>query len=277
MRKSLIFVCAAFLLGGENAFSIEPPASPSPYGNGPDVANVEKTDLSESEKIAITLLEGVLHVAEAKVDASSCADSVGEYPLTVLSDVNFNMFELSVLSLGGSYKLVATPQSEQQIDISDKGIGFFSGMNVGGFVAQAIYNPTANNMISQENAVSIVGKNGIQLDRYHSLFSGIFYNGSEGVNVHEVYGSGLQYVRKVVYPISKYWHRLKIHRGSGRLARTVIVKDLIAGGDKSCRVMVDVSGTNDGLEFFFQSGRLVVTILNPSAPTPELIQPPFFL
>lgn len=277
MRKNLIFLYVAILSGfGANVFANDPPSSLSSYNNGPDVEAVESTDLSETEKIAISLVEAILHVAEAKIDASSCAASVGEYPLTVLADINFSMFELSVLSLGGSYKLVANPLSEKQIDVNDKGGGFFSGVKVAGLVAHAILNSKANNMISQTSVVSVLAGKNKTPDRYYSLFSGVFYNGSEGVNVHEVYGSGLQYINKLTYPESKYWHRLKIHRGSGRLARTVIVKDLLAGAE-SCRVMVDVSGTNDGLEFFFQSGKLVISTQDPSIPTPELKQPPFFL
>jgi len=281
MNKFTIFVSATLMTGFSSAaFSVDPPAMPPVYLGGPTSVAVASTNMSEHERIAFSLLEAAMQVAEAKIHATSCGTvaAEGTFPLNVLSDTSADIYNLSITSLGGAYALVANPlpivpqPGGQKIDITDTGVGTFNGRPVGIFRGRATYND-ANNILFQRGAVSVIGNNGSP-DRYQSKVIKDFYQGTQGANQYEIFDWGLQVLLKKTYPVNKYWQRSKAHRSDGTNGRTVFVKDRLVGGSK-CRILINVAGLNDGFEFLQQSGSMTVSTVNPGAPVPELSAPPF--
>jgi len=282
-------ILAAVSTASFAAPGFEPPTVDAIYSGGPQSPLVASTDLSAAERSAYANYEALMQIAEARIHASSCANSVGTFPVTAYSDgalapvgpaTNF----ATVLSPGGvgSLKVEASLQPfvlgfGQQILIDQVGAGSLKGKTVAGYHADLAYN-NVNNMMDSTSSVSVASING-KLDKYYGKVIKDFYQGDKNgdpssADYYNIYDWGLQSLDKLGYPVNKYWQRSKSHRDDGTFGRTVFVKDRLVGAT-SCRIIIDTTGYNNQ-DYFSQSGNLIIQSgVNPDAAVPQFHEYPF--
>lgn len=267
------------------AFSADPPSPPPNYNSGPQSPLVANTDLSDAEKAAYALYEGILQIAEAKIHATSCATAAGSSSVTAFTDgsqFNPTMNFVNVISLGGSFTLEANLRENinsrgQKINIDQSGSGSLAGTSVFGYKGAMTYN-APNNMLYGQASVFVTGINGLP-NRYFSNVIKDFNRGSLNSSDNDfftIFDWGLQSLHKEGFPVNKYWQRSKSRRSDGGVARTVFVKDRLVGST-ACRIVIDtgkINGINNA-SFFFQTGTLVISTVTPGADVPACSEPPF--
>jgi hypothetical protein len=120
MNIKLNIITAAILAAVSTAaLAQEPPAVPNIYLGGPTSPLVASTDLSLAERTAYANYEAVMQIAEARIHATSCSNSAGEFAVTAKSDgvvaspaTNY----VKVVSPGGSFTVAANSQLPDTID-----------------------------------------------------------------------------------------------------------------------------------------------------------------
>ena len=273
----LIALTSAILMTAMSsaAFSMEPPAAPSQYNNGPSSPLVATTNMSDAERAAFALLEGVMIVAKAKIHATSCSATVGTYPASIftnglLATDTAADNSITVTSLGGQFKLNADMQPKvafrgQLVKVSQVGAGQFDGRAVSNLTMNGYYN-VANNMLTQSGTVDVVGANG-RPDRYAGHLIKDFYRGSlDSANpeFYLIYDWGLEALKKLGYPVNKYWQRSKARRSDGTSGKIVFVQDRLVGAT-SCRITIALEGSNQE-DFVLMNGDVTVSTAKPSDP-----------
>jgi hypothetical protein len=264
------------------AFSANPPSVPANYDNGPQSPLVASTDLSDAERAAYGLYEGIMQIAEAKIHATSCTSAASTSTISVFSDGSLGDTSQNfadVISFGGTLSLVADLQDKvdfrgQKINVDQVGPGALAGTAVADYDGHVKYN-VPNNMMYGSAKVDVRGINGF-MDRYQSKVIKDFNRGSTNPfdpEYYNIYDWGLQSLHKLKFPVNKYWQRSKAHRDNGTPARTVFVKDRLVGSSK-CRIVIDTTGFNNE-DFFQQTGTLVIEKVKPSTPVPAFSEFPF--
>ena len=260
-----------------------PPAAPTVYDNGPMSPFVNQTNLSEQERVAYALLEGMMQAAEGYVHANGCPASKLELPLSVYSDALGSPKILGDASLGSApniFKLLAVADNAgsfrgQFIDVTQNpapAAQFINGKPTANFVNKMTYN-SANNMMVGQMAVDTLGING-QLNSFTGYVIKDFYKGEDkrptgGDNeLFLIIDWGLQSLSKEDYPVEKYWQRSKVRRSDGGNGQTVFVKDRLVGVTP-CRITVALAGQN-GPGIYQQSGKMYIENVTPIAPSSEL-------
>ncbi len=257
------------------------PAAPTIYASGPMSPSLV-VKLSEAEKAAFSLYEGVMQIAEAQIHATSCAS--GTYDINVYADgVSSNHAEVyaagsTTKEFGLSASLGTSVQNRgQEVTVSlavpSVGSSSFNGSSITTYTSNLYFNNTDNMMVANNASISIAGVNGMP-DSYTGNVIKDFYMGNTSDDTQPDYYNvidwGLQSVSKLGYPVDKWWQRSKSHRSDGTLARTVFVKDRLVGVT-DCRIIIDTNGTNDGYSLFWQgssnpgnTGTLTIAPVTPS-------------
>ncbi len=264
------------------AFSANPPSAPNAYNNGPNSPLVANTDLSDAERAAYGLYEGIMQIAEAKIHATSCTSAASTSTISVFADGSLEDTSqnfVDVISAGGALTLVADLQDKvsfrgQKINIDQSGAGSLAGTPVANYDGHVKYN-VPNNMLYGTAKVDVRGINGF-MDRYQSKVIKDFNRGSldqSNPDFYNIFDWGLQSLHKLKFPVNKYWQRSKSHRDNGTIGRTVFVKDRLVGSSK-CRIVIDTTGSNNE-DFFSQTGTLVIEKVKPSKSVPAFSEFPF--
>ena len=254
---------------------VDPTPPPFEYDNGPESPLLTTTDLSDPERAAFALLEGVITVTKAKIHATSCSATVGAYPMSIFANGLLSSDALAdnsvtVTSFGGSYRLGADMHAKiafrgQKVEITQTSAGAFADRAVSNFTSSGYYN-VANNMLTQASTVDVVGANG-RPDRYAGRLIKDFYRGSLDNNNPEfylIYDWGLEALSKLGYPANKYWQRSKVRRSDGASGKIVFVQDRLVGAT-SCRIQIELDGDNYA-DYVLMSGSLTVSTKKPSDP-----------
>lgn len=283
MNKFTTLASTALIAGFSTvAFSANPPSAPENYNYGPQSPLVANTDLSDAERAAYALYEGIMQIAEAKIHATSCTSAAGTSSITAFSDGSLydgSQNFADVTSAGGVLSLEANLQDKvsfrgQKIVVEQYGAGSLAGTAITNYKGSVKYNEP-NNMLWGYAKVDVVGINGFA-DRYQSKVIKDFNRGAVNPSYSDYYTIfdwGLQSLHKLGYPVNKYWQRSKSRRDNGSIGRTVFVKDRLVGSSK-CRIVIDTQGFNNE-DYFSQSGTLVIEKVKPSTPVAAFGEYPF--
>jgi hypothetical protein len=287
MNIKITAISAGILVALSTAASAqlaEAPAAPTMYASGPTSPNLTTVSLSEAERSAYALYEGVLQVVEAQIHASSCAPNT--YNISIYADGALNSPStnyVNVMAAGSStveFGLTASVQPEsvsrgQQINVSSVSGGAFNGSLISSFGSTYVYNNIDNLLVGNNAQTILRGINGLP-DTYTGDVIKDFYMGNvtdpTNPDYYNIIDWGLQAVSKLGYPVEKWWQRSKSHRDDGTNGRTTFVKDRLVGAT-SCRISIDTTGTNDGFSLFWEgainpdnTGVLTISPIAPSAP-----------
>ncbi|MCB1881972.1 MAG: hypothetical protein H6964_14055 [Chromatiaceae bacterium] len=289
MAKIKIIATAVAVASTSTMAIAAPPAAPIVYHVGPFSPSLSQTNLSEQERVAYALLEGMMQAAEGYIHANGCPTSKLELPLSVYSDALGSPKILGDASLGSApniFKLNAVADNSgsfrgQFIDVTQSLAPlaqFINGKPTANFVNKMIYN-SANNMMVGQMAVDTLGING-QLNSFTGYVIKDFYQGEDNrepggddiligdSDLFLIIDWGLQSLSKEGYPVEKYWQRSKVRRSDGGQGQTVFVKDRLVGVTP-CRITVSLAGLN-GPSLFQQSGKLIIEYVAPAAGSAEL-------
>jgi hypothetical protein len=256
------------------------PTAPEKYNTGPLSPGANKTALTEQERVAYALLEGLMQATEGYIHGNGC-DAIDE-PVKVYSDAlgtdpsdatkRLIIGNASLGTVPGIFNLEAVADNQdnfrgQVIEVDQTGdpaMQYINGKEVANFSNTMTYN-SANNMMVGEMSVSVQGEHG--LNSYSGYVIKDFYKGEKktgGDNeLYLVIDWGLQSLSKEDYPLEKYWQRSKVHHSDGDDGRTVFVKDRLVGVTK-CRITISLNGANAD-SVVDQSGNLVVEKVAPDA------------
>ncbi|MCB1851212.1 MAG: hypothetical protein KDI83_10635 [Gammaproteobacteria bacterium] len=269
------------------AAAAPPPGAPSVYNNGPFTPAMNVTNLSEQERVAYALLEGIMQSAEAKIHAHGCqavtlplsvyVDAVGTTPTATLGAQANDRLILSLKTVvDGGFR-------GKTYNLGQDVAGFINGTPVFGYLGTMIYN-SANNMMLGNMEVNVLSSNWVP-NKFTGHVVKDFYMGSavgsEGAGAgggddqgrvegtdeqHLVFDWGLQSLLKESYPVEKYWQRSKSRRSDGGNGQTAFVKDRLVGVTP-CRIAIALSGLNQ-VDIFWQTGSLTISTLKPAEVTP---------
>ncbi|MGD0961256.1 MAG: hypothetical protein ABSB19_15725 [Methylomonas sp.] len=264
----------------------EAPAAPGIYANGPASPNLLVTvvALSDAERTAFALFEGVMQVVEAQIHATTCTPlsySVSIYADGSLNNPTNNLIDIvTVGSNVPEFGLVANVQPEsigrgKQIAVSLAQVGSFNGTAIRSFSSNYVYNNFDNILVGNFATTNLIGINGLP-DTYTGDVIKDFYMGNvtdpTNPDYYNVIDWGVQSVSKLGYPVDKWWQRSKTHRDDGDNGRTTFVKDRLVGVTL-CRITIDTTGLNDGYNVFWEGysnpdnyGTLTVSPVAPGAP-----------
>ena len=278
MSKIKMLVAAVAVASVSTLAVAASPTAPGIYDNGPMSPSVNKTNLSEQERIAYALAEGMMQSAEAYVHANGCPTSLA-LPMSVYSDALGSPNKIGSASLGSApdiLKLEATAELNslsfrgQAVDVSQAAapaVQYINGKEVANFVNKMVYN-SANNMMVGNVTVDTDSINGV-MNTFTGLVIKDFYKGvdntaTQGDNeLFLIIDWGLQSLSKEDYPVEKYWQRSKVRRSDGGNGQTVFVKDRLVGVTP-CRITVDLAGAN-GPSLFDQKGTMTIEYVMPGA------------
>lgn len=252
-----------------STLSAHPFMPPEIYANGPLSPIDAKTDLFIPEMAAYAMLEAAMQQVQTVVSATSCTSLVGTYDIDLYSDGStFNPDSNFVVvdSPGSSFKLNAVISNNikfrgQEILIKQFGNGAFKKVDIANYSARVSYNALGS-IMNTNSSTNVRGNDG-RFTVYQGLLIHNFYRA-----IDEISGLPLilEYAQnslsKLGYPIENFWQRSKLLRGDGATGRTVLVKDRFVGPN-ACRIIVDLFGDNN-LDFFWQTGSLIVTTAVPS-------------
>ena len=276
------------------------PTAPSVYNTGPMSPAVNTTNLSEQERIAFALLEGMMQASEAYVHANGCPANKLTIPLSAYADAlgapavllpfTGNVGVATLGSAPNIFILRAKADNSnnfrgQIIDVAQATLvlnpfndplpQYINGKATANFVNKMTYN-SANNMMVGDMSVDTMSING-SLNSFKGLVIKDFYKGEDksGTTNNQLDNElfliidwGLQSLSKYDYPVEKYWQRSKTRRSDGGNGQTVFVKDRLVGVTP-CRITVALSGSN-GPSIFNQAGSLSIESVTPSTTSTEL-------
>lgn len=235
--------------------------------------------LTAQEKTAFTLLNSLMDIVSAKVDADSCNELRGAYPL-----------KLFAVGVGGQRKennmvTVQLPVHEvsvmgyPKIAVLDIGLiintvyGKTSHYNDYDPVQlyRGNYNYNANGSLLQMSSDLILKKDKYSDSvSYDTTATTSFYPSVDSApdkgyaaNV----GWGMAQLSDAKTPKSKYWQRFTANRDDEANGHVFFVRDLLASGIP-CRVKIDISG-HSGIDNISQEGFLTVEMASPGDPVGE--------
>ncbi|MBS3951339.1 MAG: hypothetical protein KGZ88_00055 [Methylomicrobium sp.] len=279
LTSAVIISCSSIVC----AESLNPPAISDIYAMDPNSTLTTNTDLSNPERSAFALYDGIMDVAEARIHASSCSDAIGEYKVNIFSDgrVRGRRQNNTVLltSSGGSYRLFAIPSEP----VTGRGVtillyqlspGTLEDMQVNDYTAQVTYNDLSNLMTS--NSKLEVESINAELDTYATHTVKSLYRDSLSDSDRDFYNIsdwGLNMTSKLGYPVNKNWQRSKSRRDDGNIARTVFVRDSLIQ-TSPCRITIDTNGYNN-INYFWQEGSLKIESVTPGAQVSAFDEFPF--
>jgi len=227
---------------------------------------------SPQERTAFALLDSVMGIVSARIDSSSCLDLRGAYSL--------RLFATGVGGQRRQNNLVTVSLPDHPVSIN----GYPKSKILGiGSQVQTGYTRTSNYTdfdpvtryvgIYRFNSTDELVKMAASLElqnyfyepqAYYTEATTSFYLLSSSNNESESrYNWGMSWISISEYPKSKYLQRVNSSRDDGIDARTLFVRDILAGD--SCRVKIDISGHNSS-DFIAQEGYLSIDILKPNDP-----------
>lgn len=242
---------------------------PEIYANGPLSPINAKTDLFIPEMAAYAMLEAAMQQVQTVVSANSCINLVGTYDIDLYSDGStFNPDSNFVVvdSPGSSFKLNAVITNNiqfrgQEISIKQFGNGAFKKVDIANYSARVSYNALGS-IMNTNSSTNVRGNDG-RFTSYQGLLIHNFYRSTdENSGLPLILEFAQNSLSKLGYPIENFWQRSKLLRGDGATGRTILVKDRFVGPN-ACRIIVDLFGDNN-LDFFWQTGSLIVTSAVPS-------------
>lgn len=282
------------------------PMAPALYNNGPMSPYLNKTTLSEQERITFALLEGMMQASEVYVHANGCPANKLTLPLSAYADAlgapavllpftgnvgvatlgsapnifilrakadNSNNFRGQVIDVRQAK--ASTPPLPTDNPWGDPLPQYINGKLTANFVNKMTYN-SANNMMVGDMSVDTMSINGF-LNSFKGLVIKDFYKGEDKSGTTNdpldnelflIIDWGLQSLSKYDYPVEKYWQRSKTRRSDGGNGQTVFVKDRLVGVTP-CRITVALSGSN-GPSIFNQAGSLSIESVTPDTTSTEL-------
>lgn len=233
--------------------------------------------LTAPEKSTFSLLNSIMDIVSAKVDASSCYELRGQYPLTLFAT-----------GVGGQRK--QNNMISVQLPVHEVSVAAFVKDNipeVGSRILTLYMRTSAYNdydpvrryqgtydFNSDDDLLSMISELEFYTD-YSYLKTQAYTTGkitsfnrssvSESDDAYATHvGWGMSRLSNPEYPKEKYWQRFKISRDAGTSGRSVLVRDLLAYM-KSCRIKIDMNGHN-GTDYIAQDGYITVDLAEPSYP-----------
>ncbi len=272
-------IAVALMVASASTLAIaneDAPTAPPFYDNGPTSPLTNDTDINYAERKAYAGLEAAMTVLEGYVHAWGCS---GNFDVEVVADYESaiqgggeggrgfgNLDAHNFVKLDETLLLTDLQLEDpkgQMVKVTQSGaMGTVGGKIVTGYTADLTFN-TDNNIMDGLWSAMVLGRNGP--DAFSGYVIKDFYLGEDttanpyGSDI--VYDWGLQSLRKLSYPVEKYWQRSKSRRSNTFNARTVFVKDRLVGFTP-CRITIDVAGINTG-DWFEQYGTAKIERVTP--------------
>jgi hypothetical protein len=274
----MTIVSALFLAHANTIQSAEldsVPAVETPVDLEPELPKV----LTPQEKTAISILGGVMDIAAARIDASTCMQHRGVFYLEltangvpgqrVQNNIAKTRLKDSTISVMGS-PLENNPDEGSNVLVEYTRTTSLSNFDpIIGYQALYSFSPALDMLTVDGNLNS--------RNRYNEYFSYtlgaiVSLNRSEpnltpddpetsALNT----GWGMNWHSNPEDPQSKYWQRIIIQRDINDRAKTVVVRDLLTHSSLTCRIKIDISGFNNP-DFFLQTGYLTIDTAKPTDP-----------
>ncbi len=281
MTKIKMIVAAIAVAGTSTmAFAAEPPDVPQGYETGPASPSQNTTNMSEHERIAFAMLEGLLQMTEGRIHADGC-DAM-TLPIEIWADDDGDNYA-KMGSFGNNVEMTATAGNldyrGQKVKVEQDPVdGHIAVTEVSDFESTMKYN-AAGNMMVGDMSVNIKGLLTPNESKFvGSVIKDFAMGGGETTNdgggkpstKYYVYDWGLQSLSKLGYPVEKYWQRSKVKRKNGGDGRTVFVKDRLVGNTE-CRITINLYGDNF-VDSFWMTGDLTVAKVDPSEAVGEFTE-----
>lgn len=278
-RYHIITIVSAFFLVQANASKateIDPvPVEETPVDLEPELPKI----LTPQEKTAISMLGGVMDIAAARIDASTCIEHRGTYYLDLTANgvpgqrIQNNIVKTrlkdSTISVMGS-PLENIPDEGSSVLVEYTRTTSLSNFDpIIGYQALYSFSPGLE-MLTVDGSLN-------SRNRYNQYFSytvgaivslnrsstNLTPDDQEAMALNT--GWGMNWHSNPDEPKSKYWQRIKIQRDINDRAKTFIVRDLLTHSSLTCRIKIDISGFNNP-DFFLQTGYLTIDTAKPTDP-----------
>ena len=285
------------------------PTAPSVYNTGPMSPAVNTTNLSEQERIAFALLEGMMQASEAYVHANGCPANKLTIPLSAYADAlgapavllpfTGNVGVATLGSAPNIFILRAKADNSnnfrgQVIDVSQATLisnpfndplpQYINGKATANFVNKMTYN-SANNIMVGDMAVDTLGING-QLNSLKGLVIKDFYSGEEGDGespggeLGGETGGGTPNELFLILDwglqsLSKYDYPVEKYWQRSKVRRSdggqgqTVFVKDRLVGVTPCRITAALAGSN-GPGIFMQSGHMIIENVTPDTASAEL-------
>ncbi len=236
--------------------------------------------LTTQERTAFSLLESIMDIVSAKIDASSCNEQRGRYQLTLFATgvggerrqnnrVTANLPDQVITVFGYPKKLA-----------QGYGALVYTGYaNIPNYsnIATALTKYEASYTFNSTSELVTMTSNLELRPPYFAaqlLYSTEAITSLSRVNTSEMAGDyepplgwGISWLSNPEYPKSKYWQRFKFSQGNNINARTFFVRDLLAYR-QSCRIKIDIGGYK-GMDNISQEGYLTIDMSSPHDPVSD--------
>jgi hypothetical protein len=274
----LTIVSALFLVqaNATQAAELDPvPAEEAPVDLESELPKV----LTPQEKTAISILGGVMDIAAARIDASTCMEHRGAFYLElttngvpgqrVQNNIAKTRLKDSTIAVMGS-PLENNPDEGSRVLVEYTRTTSLSNFDpIIGYQALYSFSPALDMLTVDGNLNS--------RNRYNQYFSytlGAMVSLSrsatnETQDDQETLalntGWGMNWYSNPEDPKSKYWQRIIIQRDINDRAKTLIIRDLLTHSSLTCRIKINISGFNNA-DFFLQTGYLTIDTAKPTDP-----------
>lgn len=258
MKRSTVFSVILFgSLGAAHAEEVSTPAA-----------------LTATEKTAYSLLNSVMDIVSARVDAKNCYDFKGQYPVTLFATgvegqrkqnnmINVQLKNTPISVMG--YPKTKIPEVGTQI-VTAYGVTWDATIFNPVRYYRASYNFSPNDdlleMTSNLELYLSVNLN----TRAYTTEAITSFNRSASSDPNDSFASymgwGMSTLSNPEYPKHKFWQRFKMRRDEGSNGATYLVKDLLAYR-QSCRAKIEMSGHN-GSDYISQEGYLTIDMSYPT-------------
>ena len=230
--------------------------------------------------MAFSLLTSVIDIVNAQIDANSCFELRGQYPITLFATgvsgarkqnnlVTFYLLNRKGYVMGFPNDTIqeagTTILTNYTVPADLIGVADF-GLAVKEYKANYNFNPVSE-LLKMSSALAL--KIPFVLTELKYSTSAITSFNSSPSDIPDApsvanIGWGMSALMNPVFAKSKYWQRFKINRDDGVNARTFFVSDLLAYR-QSCRVKIDVTGHNSS-DYISQEGYLTIDLSEPHDP-----------
>ena len=227
---------------------------------------------SPQERTAFALLDSIMGIVSARIDSSSCLDLRGAYSLRLFATgVGGQRRQNNLVTVelpDHPASVIGYPKTEVPGIGSRILTGYTRTSNYNDFDPVnryiGIYNFDSTGELAEMTASLEIQNYFFETQVYHTEAITSFYLWSSSNDESESrYNWGMSRLSTPEYPKSKYLQRLNSSRDEGTDARTLFVRDILAGA--SCRIKIDISGHNSS-DFILQEGYLSIDILKPGDP-----------
>ncbi len=233
--------------------------------------------LTDPERSAVSLLVSIVDIVSSKIDASSCGEMRGQYPLQLfatgvagqrrqnnMATVKLPDHNVSVIA----YLKNKIPDVGSQIITAYARTSDYDVFDpVKDYDGIYSFNPTGDLVTMTSNFELFMNYSYLKTQTYSStaITSFSFKESTDPYEMSETnIGWGMSQLSKVEYPKFKYWQRLKIVRDDGANASTIYLKDLLANR-QTCRIKTEIIGQSS-MDFISQEGYLTVDLSSPTDP-----------